>query len=144
MNTTTRVLVDVLLRSGALVLADQAYNRVYEAVVPTTGDADIGQGLFELALIVMAVGAWAAWDAWRHDFGRVALSWVVTGFLAAAALTAVGDIGEQGWTLHAILDQLAAVGPFMAGLIGFSALFAGGLVAVTRIGEQRATCRPAE
>ena len=129
MDTSRSILIRVVTLLAGLWAHDRLWNWYFYT---RTGDeavgADIGEGLVAFALTALVAAVWAAFDAGHRSFGLVAGTWVATGVAVAAAFAVRAGYADGG----AVWTDLAALSPFLVGLVAFPALFGAGLVAVVR------------
>ncbi|MEP7091636.1 MAG: hypothetical protein ABI776_16170 [Nocardioidaceae bacterium] len=133
MRTTlrvTRALLDIVARTGGLLLVSWAFTWGYEKVSPEPIGVDFGEAFLVFGLLLAASGLWAAWDAFHRGLVVVALVWVATGLLTSVGMAALSSTSSG--SLRGMLEHLGGVDSFWAGLVIVPALLAAGLVAVVR------------
>lgn len=132
MRTTLRAVLDIIFRVVVFVVADLTYTWLYETVVPTPLDADIGEGLLAFALVMGVAAVWGGWDGDRRGMGRTAVIWVPAGVITGAVMAFTSGLGDPGNSLKLMLAELTGTGPFLAGLVVVPALAAAALGAAIR------------
>lgn len=134
MRTTLRAVLDIIFRVAVFVVGNLTYTWLYETVVPTPLDADIGEGLLAFALLMAVAAVWGAWDGDRRGLARASAIWVPAGLITGAVMAFTIGLGDPGNNLKLMLAELTGTGPFLAGLVVVPALLAASLAAAIRRG----------
>lgn len=124
-----RIIVPILVRAVALA----AVWALFSLFLPGRGDnqegADIGAGVLGFALLFAVAAGWGVFDGRRRAYAQVALIWVPVAVLVGLLVPVLVSLAEPGFSqrVQVLLSDLLGVGPFIAALVGGSAL-TGGIV----------------
>ena len=123
MKTSLRVLLDVALRSVALLVLSEAVSALYSATTPD--DDGLGGGLTVMFMLVCAASGWGLWDGFRRGPGRLCVTWAATGLIVSLGtiLNSLLRYGEWSWSelAHDLSGDLV----FWAGLVFVPAMLCG-------------------
>ncbi len=129
MNSSLRVVLDIALRSVALLVLTEVVAALYSAAEPD--DDGLGTGLTAMFVLVCAAALWGVWDGFHQGPVRLCVTWVVTGLLVSLGTTAYSYLRYGGsWSEfgHDLTGGLV----FWAGLVFVPAIVCGIIQSATR------------
>lgn len=130
MNASLRVLLDIALRSVALLVLSEAVAALYAAAEPT--DDGIGTGLTAMFALVCAAATWGLWDGFHRSPVRLCVTWVMTGLVVSVGTTLYSHLRFGEWSWSDVANDLTSGLVFWAGLIFVPAIICGIVQSATR------------
>jgi hypothetical protein len=129
MNSSLRVVLDIVLRTVALLVLIEVVVALYSAAEPT--DDALGTGLTALFALVCAAALWGVWDGFHQGPVRLCVTWVVTGLLVSLGTTAYSYL-RYGGSWSEFVQALGNGLVFQAGLVFVPAIVCGIAQSATR------------
>lgn len=123
MKISLRVVLDIALRSLALLVVSETVAALYAASNPS--DDGLGTGLTAMFVLACAAAGWGVWDGFHRGPARLCVTWAVTGLVVSLGTTLYSHLryGEWSWSelAHDLSDGLI----FFACLVAVPAVVCG-------------------
>lgn len=136
MNTSVRLLLDVVVRSVVLVALTEGVAATYAANAPD--DDGLATGLTAMFALACAAALWGVWDGFHRSPGRLCVTWVATGVLVTVGVTGWTQLESDSFSWSVLAGDLGTGLWFWAGLVAAPAIVCGIVQSATgRRGDAR-------
>ncbi len=130
MTASLRVLLDISVRSVAIIVLSEVVAELYSDANP--GDDGLGTGLTVMFALACAGAGWGLWDGFHRGPARLVVTWVVTGLVVSLGSTLYRHLRFDDGSWSDLANDLASGLVFWAGLIFVPAIVCGIAQSATR------------
>jgi hypothetical protein len=130
MSTPVRTLVDIALRSVALLVLVEGVAELYAAT--NSDDDGLATGLTAMFALAYAAAMWGLWAGFHRRPVPLCVTWVVTGLVVSIGSTVYSHLRFGEWSWSVLADDLRGGLVFWAGLVAVPAIVCGIVQSLSR------------